>query len=401
MKKILSLLVLLAGATGTVLSQDSQCEGCPKSKPSKTTSSFDITNINHRHIVSLPKGNKMIVEMVYLEDYEMLQNINRTLTDFKNSLVPFHDSLDAGPSGTVRIDYLKSTTGNPNKIMIRRYSSNGDLFVENNGNISHLKIEQDTVNIKFEHIAKTMFGKASFHIPRPIQLKLILNNLNEIDSLIKEDMLQHYIDTMSQVSQQSKLAKDLFYKTTILYYPGRSGKIQGMVGSRFMLYKGITSGEDAYMQWIHHPKRIGAVVDVGAGLVRNTIAPVAEAGLEYRFSKKAMRDYIPMVRLSASCYFMFDKKADGNYQTNDNWFVNAEFGNIWVDDGKGQYFKKMTAGAGYLFKQRGTYFTGTTFKAFLNFPLGDQFVIAPEVIATNNFKGFFPGVTFKGFLFRD
>lgn len=401
MKKLLSLLVLLAGTTGTVLSQDGYCDYCELPNQSATYKKFNSRYINHRHTVTLRKNNKIIVELVDIHDYDMLQDLGTVLQNFKTAMVPLRDSLDAGPSENIRVDYVKKING-INTVRIKKYPGDESLFIDNNSDISHLKIEQDTVNILLEKFVRTEYKGRTYERTRPVQLKLVLNSLSDIDSIIlQSSAIQPFLDTMEKVTLSSKNADDYYYQTTILYTPYVKPS-EARFGQIFSTYKGVLAPDaTSWYPLTHYPSRIGAIVDIGAGLIRNTIAPVAEAGLEYRFSRIMMIDYIPILRASANCYFLFEKKADGSYQTNDNWFVNLEYGQLGMDRQHNYNFRKTTMGAGYLFRKNGSYFNGTTIKAFLSFSLGDQFVVVPEVIATDNFKKYFPGVTFKGFLFRD
>lgn len=86
----------------------------------------------------------------------------------------------------------------------------------------------------------------------------------------------------------------------------------------------------------------------------------------------------------------FPERVENNITVNSNWFVNAEFawefGNIQKD-------RKNTFGIGYLLNNGNSQlFSGTTMRAFYNRKLNENISIQAGVIATENFKTFYPTI---------
>jgi len=86
----------------------------------------------------------------------------------------------------------------------------------------------------------------------------------------------------------------------------------------------------------------------------------------------------------------FPERENGNVKVNSNWFANAElaweFGNV-------QRQRRNMFGVGYLLNQDNSQlFTGTTMQAFYRRKLNENISIRVGVIATENFKTFYPTI---------
>jgi len=86
----------------------------------------------------------------------------------------------------------------------------------------------------------------------------------------------------------------------------------------------------------------------------------------------------------------FPERVDNNIKVNSNWFVNAEFS--WdMSDPKSN--TKNLIGVGYLLNEsKSQLFEGTTMKAFYRRQLNKNIAIQVGVIATENFRTFYPTV---------
>lgn len=355
--------------------------------------------INHRHAVLLDNRNAMQIELFDVADYEVLKDIKTILTDLKNDVAFLKDSIDNLGADNMRLDYQMTDASAEKKIRYTRYPSNGEVYYKKRENISALKLSQDTIrifipsNTNKEYCCKSMWSaKKKPGLHEPVQVMLLLNNYSDIDELIANaPVIQHIIDTMAQVSQPQK-KKDMVpavYNTTIFYHWATDKKL--------ILYYGKVENE-RYPSYYKQRSNITFYGNVGAGLVRNKIAPTAAFGLTYRkpwvFGQK---DY-NLWSVYASPYFLFEKKADGKYYTYDSWFVNFEVGSSFESDWYSTLTtQKFTVGMGYLLNPNNLHFTGFTMKVFANFTFMKGITVSPELIATDKFKSIFPGVTVKLF----
>ena len=404
MNKIILVLTLTILSCSSSLAQDIECMFCHPQKKTKTEASFNATYVNHRHIVTLEKGNKMVIEMFNIKDYEVLDTALNILKQTRQALHTFKDSMQTTPSGHLRVDYSYATGTDYRKIRVKKYDSDGSVFLDKNGEISHLKVEQDTIRILIHKRASYTYEGTTYKNHRPVQLTFVLNNYTDIDSIITDyKSIQHFIDTMKSVATPKYKVNQYDYKTTINFHPYDGARERYSGKFRFIFYEGILTNEYSYLIWdtkFVFPRTIGVVAEVGAGLLGENLATMAELGLEYRFRRERGSDFVTITSLNAAPYFTYGKNAAGNITVFTHLFVNAELGSLAKQNDVEHMFTRSTIGIGYLAYSNSNYLPGTTMKAFFDFRLKSQFVICPEVIFTNNFKTVFPALTFKGFLNR-
>ncbi len=353
--------------------------------------------LNHHHYANLGNGNSMIIEMYSVEDYALIKNFGSLLTNLQNDITFYGDSLNNIGIGNVRIDYAMSDTSEQKKIRFMRYPSEGDIFFKDRKGVSALKLEQDTIRIRINvkgtpGCCRDMVDiSQGTRISRDMQITLLLNSYKDIDNLIEgKDVLERIIDTLAKASKPSKPKNPLFYHTTIFYTNDENGK------GNLVFYNG-TIDNQFLPDYNKYYDRISFSGNIGAGLIRNTFAPLAEVGLEFRdYWTKGKREY-SVSGLYISPYFLFSRNDAGKYRTQTSWFLNAEFGMYGENEIMDLPLKRFTIGAGYLLNSDNIYFQKTTFKVFSNLTLPKGITISPEVIFTNNLKNIFPGVTVKIF----
>jgi hypothetical protein len=264
--------------------------------------------------------------------------------------------------------------------------------VNQKGDISKLKFEQDTVRIV---IQKSKHGLGNNRtggcmIPYSIQATFLLDNYYDVDKVVADNVLKGVIDTLEKSSQQKKHMGYKIYSNpfSIIYNPYYSGKSALQVQDRLMKNEYDNSPRQRKNNYF------SGTFYLGAGIVRNTFASMGEVGIQY--NKGGSFDH-NIFSLSASPYLFFSKNAEGANVVNDNWFVNVDIGTIEQTKQEGWFGRKATAGVGYLVVQKGDYFKNTTFKIFTDLEFVKGFTIVPEIIFTDNCKQIFPGFTIKVF----
>ena len=389
-KYLLSALLIAISMQGPLFAQGQYGSG-----HSKEDWSFNIYPpvVNHRHIAHLQKNEKMIIELEDVDDYTMLKDIDTILTAMMQDIAFYKDSISA--SGSVRIDY-RVANGIPSRmIRVKQYPEQSAVFIKQDNGTSVLKIAQDTVHILVTEKVTNTNDSAKFFYHR-VQLIFCLNNYTDISTLMRDKIsLQNIVDTLSRVvtNKRRHLEKDGSYRrraqSTVNYSPyntkGKTLKMNYLVDDEWNI--------------IPHSKKNNIQVNarLGAGLVMNTISPMADIGLQYNyFWGSWVRDH-DIYRLSVTPYYLFGRDAQGNIIANDNWFINVQIGSLYDTPDQLWVGNAHTIGIGYLVSEKGGYFKGTTMKLFTDLQIVKGFTIVPEVIATNNFKQFFPGITLKVF----
>lgn len=135
---------------------------------------------------------------------------------------------------------------------------------------------------------------------------------------------------------------------------------------------------------------VGFNPDVGASLIRNTITPT------FNFNLHLYLDNTNKFQLGASTVFFFERDSTKNFKMYANTFVKLEM--FWKKQNKRDLHKFDNSswsgiGLAYLVASKGDYFNGPTFKVYHIFGVKGGIELAAELIITNNFKSFFPGLT--------
>jgi hypothetical protein len=396
MKKAILLTALIAiSLQGRLFAQT------PKETPyiqqmrkSKTEQTFNVNSgmINLRDFVVLKEG-RLILDLCYLADYENFRNLDSILVNFRKDISFYKDSLDANPTGSVRIDYVLNEDYSFKKIRFKRYNADGSIFLNKDGAISKLKFDQDTVRIIIQK-SRPGIGlhnkPGSCMIAYSIQATFILGNYYDIDKVIADNILSHVIDTLAKESTSKRTRKILPDPLTIMYNPYYSGKA--------VVKMAMLADNEHYLGRMPSSRYLSLTARIGIGLIRNTVTPMGEIGVQYnRYWRPGNYNDHNVFKLTATPYFFFDKNSRGDFLIRDNWFINASAGEIDENPQYGWFGNTATFGVGYLAVNKGDYFKKTTFKVFTDIVFVKGFTIVPEIIFTDNFKQVFPGITLKVF----
>lgn len=351
--------------------------------------------IPHKHMVILGEGNTMTIRLWSIKDYEQLDDINSILSTFMKDISFYRDSLDNTGAANVKIDYILKHSEESSKMRFKVYQPEGDPYVRTGSETAKLKLGYDTIHIVLinpivDTVEYRYYGNKSYS---PQHITFVLKDYKDIEQLIQQNKLQGYIDTLAQATVTKKKEEKWNYYTTAVYRPGSPDH-----QNYLQLYHGKTKNVSPSLFYVL-PRRQNRFVfngNIGAGLVRNKLAPTCDIGLEFRdYWFKDTKEY-SIFGLYVSPYFLFEKDAANKYHTYDNWFVNIEVGSGSSDDHIGPLkIQRFTVGVGYLINPDNLHFEGTTMKIFSNLNLAKGVTLSPEIISTDNFKSYFPGLTIK------
>ena len=395
-KLILSTALIAISLQGNLYAQNDYISaGMKRMSKSKTELTFNANEnmIFLKDFVVLKEG-RMILELCGVDDYESFRNLDSLLRVFRKDIAFYKDSLDANPTGHVRIDYAMNEEYPFKKIRFKKYEADGSIFLNQAGDISKLKFDQDTIRLIIQKSRPGIHTRKSApcSIPYSIQATFILGNYYDIDKVVADNVLKGIVDTLEKASQLKKTVKSSYVNPlSIVYNPYYTGK------AKLQRYEWLIKSEyDVY--GVKHSKHFISVdAKLGAGLIRNTMAPTGEIGIQYNKYVNWNHNNRDFLTLFATPYFFFDKNVKGDYQTNDNWFINADIGSVY-ESNEGRWLGKMASfGVGYLVVNKGGYFKNTTMKVFTDLQVRQGFTIVPEFIFTDNFKQIFPGFTVKVF----
>lgn len=403
MKQLLLCAALTATVTGNLCAQSTQKYWIEESK---TTQTFEVPQlqVNIRDYVYLKKGARMIIELANADDYAHIRNVRNDVHALMQDIAFYKDSLEH-VTGCVRID---RSVVEDNAMAQYRFSVHpavGDIYVHKDEQTAHLKLEQDTVRLIYHVYGKERTFKrtgtdgkkhdVTFHPQHTAAVTFCVDRYTDLEELLKDSAsITRILDTLSNSLTDATKEKPYKYKSTAQYRNYESiyhfRRFNGLLKNEYGGDWNVTSDQD----------KLTLDFNVGVGLIRNYLMPMGQIGISLCGKTKAYytaefqeREYNTFVSLSVSPYFYFDKGDDGKYYTHDNWFVNFSAGSA----GKllGTTSPLLRGGVGYLMRRNGDIFRGTTMKGFMDIQLRNGFTLCPEIIATDNFKVFFPAVTVK------
>ncbi len=395
MKKLfLGAVLILISLTGKLYAQESLESPITRfNRLSKTDQTFNGNKsfAYVRDFVQLREG-KMILELFTTEDYDLIRNMDSLLREVKKDISFYKDSLDANPTGNVRIDYALTPGYNYKKIRFKFYPSNGSIFLNKDGVVSKMKFEQDSLRIIFQRSRPGLGGNCM--IPYTIQVTLLLDNYYDIDKVIATNNFTAIIDTLKEASKGKMIGNTTIYRNpfTIVYNPYYTGK------EALKRYEWLMKDEyDMQSTRFKKGRFISINANLGIGYVRDRMVTMGDIGLQYNNYWGINHKDHNLFRVSATPYLFWEHNPDGSYLLKDNWWVNGSIGSIYDKQFYGWYGKECTFGLGYLVGEKGGYFKNTTMKVFTDLQLSSWVTIVPEIIFTDNFKQIFPGFTLKVF----
>jgi len=384
MKKLLLCITLATSVTGILLAQSIE-KGTQWRMSSELDKRFTAPPyFKIQDVVSLD-GARVLFELNDLKNYKSLAGLDTMLQQLGDDIAFYHDSLENG-TAPVRIDYIVHTDKEYREIRFVKHQQNGDPFVKRNGNIERLKITDDTIRILMKkEMEMPEHWKGKFkHLPDLclIQATFTLSRYSDIGHIIEQkSLLLHAIDTFISVRDARESTG---YRKYAPHYTFRPYDTSTSLKHR-RLSKSVPQRKAAQFY-----------VNVCAGVVRNTLIPFADIGVSMLDLYPFERKHYFFTSLSASPFFFFERGGDRTYYMYDNWFVNLERGGVFEgDNALGFKARDYSYGIGYLAINNGSYFKDVTVKFFITATLVNGITLSPELIATNTFGQFFPGVTMK------
>lgn len=356
--------MLVTSITGAVFAQDDQ---------SKSDKTFELTRNypKRRFVFDLGKGNKMQIELAALEDLKNFRNIDSLIRTFLSDLAPLKDSL-GDDANSRRIDYRLDTTG-AKKIRIQKFPSKGSTFIVREGELSSLKLEQDTI-----HFLGAVYFQAKFTLRRPFpasrfyRLSFFLNDVKELETLA-DGSLARKIESLQANMHTTWITTAEKGKAYLKAEPTISARMpKGMIGGGDFLNFRMSVDLQNYKSYF---------------------VPSFSLGVGFIFSNTHFkRDII----LSWDPNFFFSKDSTGKLKTFRNDFVTLTWGQGLVTDynPRKESHLLFIMSLGYLVNRNGEYIEKNTFRmgAGRLSLFGGKTKIEPAIYFNDFFKGVTPAV---------
>lgn len=350
-------------------------ELCAQTK-SKEDKAFEIPEdvvINSRFYIDLEKGNKLTIEFTDISDLQKVSNIDSILTAFLNDLKPLKDSL-SDPLASKRIDYVIDAQGRK-KIRIQQYQPRGNSYLLNNGDLSSLKINQDTINI-IGVITNPVKAKQKISLthPRYFHLLFYLNNADEL-ATYTNGLLNEKITTL-QNNLHSKWPLTLggswhhLEKDKSISAEKPEGNIPGQYGDALEF-----------------------VQSVNIQNYKSYFVPSFSLGIQISITNRD-RTFKWQPGLFWEPHFFFAKNVQGKLKTYRNDFLTLTYGQGGArdHDPRKDFTFSAVFSIGYLVHPSGDFVQKNTFRIGAGKLKLLKTTIEPSIYFNNLFKGVTPGI---------
>ncbi len=370
MKKIISLLMLVISITGTAIAQ----------KEPAVTNADRIFNIPSNYLkrsftADLGKGNKMQIELTDIEDLERFKNIDSLLRIFLQDIIPLKDSL-SDELASKRIDYFTDEMGRK-KIRIRLSKPDGASFLLQQGNLSALKMEQDTVIFSGSYVYKvTSTLLKPFTEMRYYRLSFFVNQLSDLNTFSSAGLNEKI--NVIQKNKNSRWIKD---GEGIWYV--KNGD------------KSIYSNHQAagYVSGTGAGDYLTSLTAVNVQNYKNYFVPSASLGIGLGFNNGRVKRELGLLWEPS---FFFAKNTQGSLQTYRNDFLTFTYKRFPLKkEADAQSFSFINGFSfGYLIRKKGEFFEKNTIRIGVQAAslLKGKVNLEPVLYFNNFFKGLTPGL---------
>ncbi|MGZ5253383.1 MAG: hypothetical protein ACXWV4_03410 [Flavitalea sp.] len=357
------ILMLLTGISGTTYAQEI----------SASDKLFDpsTNNANRRFFFDLGNGNKVRFELFDIKDLDLFSNMDSVIKVFLKDIEPLKDSL-SNEIQSRRIDYLTDEAGRA-RIRLHLHNQKGSAFVVDQGEISALKLEQDTIHFvgQVPFVADYTLRKP-FKASRNYRVSFFLNDVIDIADY-SDGSINSKINTLKEKMHTTwvtteKMGTALLKENKSIY----ANAPKGYVGAGdYLTFRGSVDIQN-------YKKYFVPSFSIGAALI---------------FSKNHFkRD----VMVSWDPHFFFDRDPLGKFKSFRNDFITLTYGQGKVKDNDSHKDSPFlfTTSLGYLVKREGDYFEKGTFRlgaGRLSLFEGKT-KIEPTLYFNNFFKGVTPGL---------
>ena len=363
MKRTLTVLVLIISILPELCAQ-------VKSQEDKAFEIPDNIVINRRFYIDLEKGNKLEIELTDITDLQKISNIDSLLNVVINDLMPLKDSF-SDPLTAKRVDYATDQRGRK-KIRIQQYRPKGESYLLNNGELSSLKISQDTLNIIGIIVNPPKANqKISLTHPRYYHLVFYLNNIDELKGYMNGALVTK-IETIQK---------------------GVEGKWPTVLGTGFHYLKNdksITGDKPHGFTAGGNGDFLTGIASVNIQNYKSYFLPSFSLGVRLTMTNRD-RTFKWEPGLSWEPHFLFAKDANDKLKTYRNDFLTLTYGQGGVKDHDPRKDFSFSAvfSLGYLIHQSGEFIEENTFRL----GAGRLNLLKTTIEPSIYFDHFFKGVT--------
>lgn len=373
------MIVCLLAGTGTSLS--AQTDGWTYyTGMTKSDQVFNPVNSNwlrHQFIINLEKGNQVNIQVANKTQLLSLLNIDSILQKVSTVLKPLKDSLN-NELNNIRIDYTIDQADNI-KIRTRIYDRPVSHYVIQKGELSALKIEQDTLVIsgvlKQEKAERISFRGINNTLP--YRITLLLNNYEQLSNLLNGSLNGILEQIRSEWNSYSKWTPEKNWKYNLYGYyntqdPSNHQRLRNSWNRN--------QYHSSFAPYVH----------IAVQSINGRYSPSVATGLEFINSINNTENHF---QLYWEPYFYFDKTSTGKNKMFRNDFISFQHtSTTFADNEKSKVRFGQIFSAGYLVHRSGNYLEKNTFKFGVPGVQYRFLFLHPEFVFNDLFKNFHPSL---------
>jgi len=389
MKKLLLVILLSAGSAHIMFAQTSGYFYYNGNYDGPLPTKTDLVFNNPRpgkakvnfHFTGLKNSARVTLELLDIKQLDYLPNLDSILSVAKANLVAIADSLKEDGINR-RVDYV--TIANRAQIRIVNHDNLPKQYMINKGELSELKVEQDTLRIRaFTKLTDTgslqypSKKKKAYLYNQPFFITIEVNNITDINNF-DPTILQQCINRLKQDLTTEYVAKANPSDAYTAVFNMQTNKMVNPTKIKWLKY----TADGYYDEFVPN-------IYAGMEFARGNFIPSISVGLRYTISggrfgtKRLYAMWEP--------HFLFSRDASNKLVTDRNDFITLRYLIIWKGKKEGFDFVDNVS-LGYLVNRNGNWFEPGTWKLGIPGVRSGWLQLEPEFFFNGFLKNFSPSL---------
>ena len=357
---------------------------------------FEIKSddLSHHFTIKINNGEYIVFELRKLSDWQGKEAFERSLLAVVPVLVQYKDSFQ-NLIASKRLDIHIPSKEEPIISRFNQNMINANIQSMLKNESSPLKMTLDTLRIVKKFMSSSNQSENDMvQFQYTFLLKDINNSSNIISNKQWREQTADMIDSVVLHYRNAWSNQDSWHRHLYVVYNPQ----EPLATKRLSVYARVTEDKGVNTQ-----DMLSFNIGYGASLIRNTICPNIEFGMQFNFY--ADRDGRLFTRVSLNQFVRFQEQSSSSFKGYNNQFIGVEFGiesNSWNPKNS---FYSTSLGFGYKLankhvEDRDPSFSQNMYKIFLNYGINRTFYISTELYAdfkSRNSSWFGIALNFKVF----
>jgi hypothetical protein len=319
---------------------------------------------------------------LYLSDIRQLNSINidSIISEVSMALQAFSDTLSK-PLVSRRIDIVSGVNGT-RELRFREFPQQGQIFRIKGRDTTQIKVEQDTLQIRFFILDsfyeyKGRLNEVKPPVYRSAYLRLLLNNISDLSRISAADLQWALRQLKTDLGGALHTKRKAWEQSR---YTGAYSSPE---------HKALSAGRpyNTYSEYPYKRFTLKTSFQSSIQYVRGSLAP--SIGLGQELVERRKQNDLRYYRLFWEPFFFFGRNEAGSITMDRNDFITFKWTSEQSDDKNGM---NQSASIGYLIGRRGPWFEPHTIKIALPGWQRGNIQLEPEFLFNDLFRHFSPSL---------